>query len=164
MKIPQKLPQFEKLPVLFITTGSYTAKIYIAKNGFLTLVRNIEISPRQETFGKPIFMGKKSKKQNLSTFSNKGRCIENLKRKFTKAVHTAIHDILAEYGRKNIKEIYIFSPNYVLKKIEGVLDKEERKKIRMKFACETIKNNPLEMISTVWNENQKAIKIEKNKN
>ncbi|MDP1884271.1 MAG: hypothetical protein Q8L10_02785 [Candidatus Moranbacteria bacterium] len=155
MQIPKKLPQFEKLPALFIASGGYEADFYLAHNGTLELHSKIKLSPREEAREKQGFIGRKGGVKNLSSVSHHGAYIEDLKKKFQKKVHAAIHDLLAEY---KLEEIYLFSPRYSAQRIIDGLDKAEQKKVRMTFFCEYTKNNPLEMLTAFWETEQEAVK------
>lgn len=153
MQISQKLPQFKNYPVLFLATGEFDARFYIALDGEITEERRIKMPPREEAREKQIFVSKTEGK-SLGAVSHRERYIEDLKKKFQKKVHQAIHDFIAEY---KLREIYIFSPEHSIDNILKGLDKSEKKKVRMKFCREITKINPLEMIREFWEESQKAM-------
>ncbi len=155
MQISKKLPQFENYPVLFVASGEFDARFYIALDGEITEERRIKMPPREEAREKQEFI-KESKGKDVGATSHRERYIEDLKKKFQKKVHRAIHEFIAEY---KLQEIYIFSPEYALEKELGSLDKSERKKVRMKFSSEITKISPIEMIREFWEESQKAIEV-----
>ena len=157
MRIPKNLPQFEKSPALFITSGEYEAKFFVALEGNLELKKEIKMPPRTEAREKQGFIGRKSGKQALASVSHKGRYIEDLKMKFKRQFHAELHDLLAEYKRNCVREIYVFAPDYVAARVTKALDKEERKKIRMEFFQEDTKINPLAMVKKFWLEEQRAV-------
>ena len=154
MQIPKKLPQFNKYPALFISSGEYESSLYLALNGKLMLEKSIKMAPREEAKEKQGFIGMKGGRYGLAAVSHHGAYVEDLKKKFKTSVHTAVHDILAA---QNIKEIFIFAPTYVSRRIMDGLDKSEQKKVMMKFNCEIIKLNPLEMVKIFWREAELAI-------
>lgn len=137
-QIPKNLPQFEKYPTLFITSGEFDARFFLALNGIINEEKRIRMNPKEE-----------------SAVSHHERYIEDLKKKFQKKVHFAIHDFIATY---KLKEIYIFAPQYVTNMIMAGLDKSEQKKIKMKFFEELTKYNALQMVRIFWNESQRAVK------
>ncbi len=154
MKIPKSLPQFEKSPALFIASGEYEAKFYMALDGNFELWKTIKMSPREEAREKQAFTGHKTGMRDLVSLSHHGSYIEDLKRKFQKKVHEVIHDLLAEF---KLREIYVFAPRYVAKRIMDCLDKAEQKKVRMEFFQEDTKSNPLLMIRKFWDEEIRAV-------
>ncbi len=154
MKIPKNLPQFEKYPALFAASGEYEAKFYVAYKGNLELKKTLKMPPREEAREKQGFITSSSAPAGLGAVGHKGSYIEDLKKKFAKKIHTAIHDLNADY---HLNEIYFFAPRYVVDRAIKKLDKAEQKKIRMKFYIECAKTSPLEMIKTFWKEAQSAI-------
>lgn len=155
MQISNKFAQFERFPALFITSGEYEAHFYIAFEGKLELKEKIKMPPRENAKEKQAFEGQRIGDRILSSFTNRGRFIEDLKRKFTREVHSAIHNILSE---KKIEEIYIFAPKYVTKRIIDGLDKQEQKKVRMQFYKEYTKENPIKLIEIFQKEVEKIQK------
>lgn len=143
MKISNTLPQFERFPALFITSGEYEAHFYIAFKGNLELQEILKMPPRENAKEKQAFVGKKSGMQSLSAVSHKERYLMDLDVKFAHKIHDIIHAILATY---KLEEIYIFAPKFVTVRIIAGLDKAERKKIRMQFYKEYTKNNPIDLI------------------
>lgn len=158
MKIPKKLPQFEGLPVLFVTSGEYEAHFFIAHNGEIEGENELKMAPREEAREKQAFTGHKAGMEDLISVSHRGQYIADLKMKFAHKFHDIIHGILAEY---HMEEIYIFAPKFVIVRIMAGLDKSEQKKVRMQFYKEYTKESPLKLIK-VFNaeieEIQKAIK------
>lgn len=154
MKIPQNLPQFEKYPVLFTASGEYEAKFYVAHKGNLELKKTIKMPPREEAREKQGFITSSSGPAGFGAVGHHGRYVEDLKKKFAKKFHAAIHDLNAAH---NINEMYFFAPRYVVDRAVEKLDKAEQKKIRMKFYKEYTKISPLEMVKTFWKEAQSAI-------
>lgn len=154
MQIPKNLPQFEKNPALFVTSGEYDAKFYIARSGILDLKKEIKMPPREEAREKQAFIGIKGGRYGLAAVSHRGTYIEDLKKKFQKRFHATVHDILAEF---KLKEIYIFAPKYVAKRLEKGLSQPEKKDIRMEFYQEDTKINPLIMIKKFWQTEQSLV-------
>jgi hypothetical protein len=154
MQIPKKLPQFSKYPALFISSGEYEACFYLALNGKLMFEKSIKMAPREEAKEKQGFVGKKGGRYGLAAVSHHGAYVEDLKKKFKASVHAMVHEIIA---KQNIKEIFIFAPTYVSRRIINGLEKSEQQKVRMKFNCEITKLNPLEMVKIFWKEAELAI-------
>lgn len=154
MQIPKSLPQFEKYPAVFVASGEYEARFYIALNGALDLKAVIKMPPREEAREKQAFVGIKSGRYGLAAVSHRGAYIEDLKKKFARKIHSAIHDLLAEYKPQ---EIYFFAPRYVADRAIKKLDKAEREKIKMIINKELAKISPLVMIKMFWQESQSAI-------
>ncbi|EKE24963.1 MAG: hypothetical protein ACD_5C00342G0001 [uncultured bacterium] len=155
MQISNKFAQFESFPALFITSGEYEAHFYIAFDGKLELKEKIKMPPRENAKEKQAFEGQRVGDKILSSFTNRGRFIEDLKKKFAREVHSKIHDILAE---ERLEEIYIFAPRYVTKRIINSLDKQEQKKVRMQFYKEYTKENPIKLIEIFQKEIEKIQK------
>lgn len=143
MKIPKTLPQFERFPALFITSGEYEAHFFVAFRGEVESTHVIKMAPRDEAKEKQAFVGHKAGMQSLSAVSHRGNYLEDLKQKFAREVHKTIHDFIAEY---KLEEIYVFAPKYVIRRIMDCLDKSEQKKVRMQFYKEYIKESPLKLI------------------
>ena len=143
MQISKKLPQFEKFPALFITSGEYEAHFFVALQGQLERKEVLKMSPRENAKEKQGFTGHKSDMQDLTSLSHRGQYIEDLKMKFARQVHAIIHNILAQ---QKTEEIYIFAPKFVLVRILAGLDKNEQKKVRMQFYKEYTKENPIKLI------------------
>lgn len=154
MRIPKNLPQFEKLPALFVTSGEYEARFYLAHNGEMKMRETIKMPPREEAREKQAFVGIKGGRYGLAAVSHRGAYIEDLKKKFQKRFHKTVHDILAEF---KLKEIYIFAPKYVAKRLEKGLSQPEKKDIRMEFYQEDTKINPLIMIKKFWQTEQSLV-------
>lgn len=143
MQIPKDLPQFESYPTLFVVSGEYEAGLYLAQNGIIEKMKGLKMAPREEAREKQAFVGRKGGMSSLSSVSHHGAYVGNLKKKFQKNVHAAIHDFLAEYP---IQEIYLFAPRYAAARIIDGLDKAEQKKVRMKFYKEYTKESPISLI------------------
>ncbi|HEX8974690.1 MAG TPA: host attachment protein [Patescibacteria group bacterium] len=143
MKISQKLPQFERFPALFITSGEYEAHFYVAFQGKIEEKKLLKMNPREEAKEKQGFIGHKGGQQNLASVSHHGNYIEDLKMKFCRDAQKKIRDMIAEY---KLGEIYIFAPKYVAKRIMDALGKPEQKKIRMQFYKEYTKHSPLKLL------------------
>jgi len=143
MKIPKKLPQFEGLPVIFVASGEYEARFYVAHKGEINLKESLKMEPREEAREKQAFTGHKAGMLDLSSVSHHGNYIEDLKMKFARSVHSIIHNLIAEY---KLKEIYLFAPKYVITRILDGLGAEDKKKIRMQFYKEYTKDGPLKLV------------------
>ncbi len=151
MKITNKLPQFEKFPALFITSGEYEAHFHIAFKGELNLQELLKMPPRDDAKEKQAFTARRTGR-GISTYTHRGNYNNDLKEKFARKVHDIIHEILAEY---QLEEIYIFAPKYVLIRIMQALDKNEQKKVRMQFYKEYTKQNPILLIEILQKEIEK---------
>ena len=156
MKIPKNLPQFEKQPALFVASGEYEAKFYLALNGILDLKAEIKMPPRQEAREKQAFIGIKGEKRGLASVSHQGAYLEDLKKKFSQKIYSAIRSLLIKY---QLREIYFFAPSYVANRVMKKINPLERKKIRMIINKELTKTNPLAMIKIFWQETQSAITL-----
>ncbi|MCX6765672.1 MAG: hypothetical protein NT136_01790 [Candidatus Moranbacteria bacterium] len=154
MQIPKNLPQFKDYPTLFVSSGEYEARFYLALDGKLEEKNTIKMPPREEAREKQGFIGISWGQARVGALSHHGQYIADLKRKFARRAHTAIHDLLAGY---RIREIYLFAPRYVAERLTAKLDKAEKKKIKMKFPGEYTKISPLEMIKMFWKDSQAAV-------
>lgn len=149
MKIPRSLPQFEKFPALFLTSGEYEAHFHIALKGEFESVHIIKMAPREEAKEKQAFVGHKSGMQSLSAVSNKGSYVNELKLRFARSVQEKIKDLIDEH---TLDEIYLFAPKYAAKRIMDALTDQQRKKVRMQFYKEYTKNDPLELLEAFEDE------------
>lgn len=154
MKIPKKLPQFEGLPALFVTSGEYEAHFFIAHNGEIEGERELKMTPREEAKEKQAFTGHKAGMQDLTSVSHHGQYMAELKSRFAHKFHDIIHEILAEY---QLEEIYIFAPKFVVVRVMASLDKTEQKKVRMQFYKEYTKESPIKLIE-IFNHEVEGIK------
>lgn len=146
MKIPKNLPQFEKFPALFVASGEYEAKFYLAFNGLLELKKSIKMPPREEAKEKQGFITSSKGPAGLGAVGHHGRYIEDLKKKFARKIHAVIHDLLAEFRSQ---EIHFFAPRYVFERAVKKLDKAERKKVRLVINKEFTKTSPLGMLKVL---------------
>lgn len=143
MQIPKNLPQFEKKPALFVASGEYEAKFYLALNGLLELKNAIKMPPREEAREKQGFITSSEAPAGFGAVGHHGRYVEDLKKKFARHIHSAIHDLLAQYKPQ---EIHFFAPRYVFDRAVEKLDKAERKKVKLVVNKEYTKTSPLEML------------------
>ncbi|HEX7586250.1 MAG TPA: hypothetical protein VF390_01290 [Patescibacteria group bacterium] len=81
---------------------------------------------------------------------------EDLKRKFQARVNYAIHSLVDEY---QFHSIYLFSPEYVAKRIIKGLEPNEEEKIKMKFFGEFIKLHPLKLLKMFWKQIELLISV-----
>lgn len=149
MKIPQKFPQFEKYPALFVASGEYEARFYITFNGDIEEMKAIKMSPREEAREKQGFIGHKGGMADLSSVSHHENYMEDLKSKFAHKTAAHINDLVVEY---KLDEVYVFAPKYVTKGILSNLNKQQQKKIRMQFYKEYTKYSPLKLIESFMKE------------
>lgn len=156
MRIPKNHSQFERLPALFITSGEYEAIFHVAHKGELENVGQIKMEPKKEAKEKQGFTRSGTGTGNMSTYSHRGKYVEDLKTKFSHKVHEKIKDIVSE---KKLKEIYIFAPKYVTKRILKELEKSQQKLVRMQFYKEYTKDNPLKLIEIFDREVEEMQKI-----
>lgn len=94
MKISKTLPQFERFPALFIASGEYEARFYVAFEGEISEKDTLRMSPRDEAKEKQAFTGHRAGMQDLSSMSHHGNYVEDLKRKFARNVHSKIELIV----------------------------------------------------------------------
>ncbi|EKE18814.1 MAG: hypothetical protein ACD_9C00225G0004 [uncultured bacterium] len=156
MQISKKLPQFERYPALFISSGEYEAHFHIAFKGSFELVRTIKMEPRVEAKEKQGFEGRKAGMKSISAFSHHGRYVEDLKERFSRNVHRTIQNLILE---NKLNEIYLFAPKYVANRIMRELDKSQQKKVRMQFFKEYTKENPIKLIEIFESEIESMQKI-----
>jgi hypothetical protein len=153
MQIPKNLPQFDRNPALFVASGEYETKFYLAFHGTLILKENIKMPPREEAREKQGFITYAAKPGGTGAVGHHGAYVEDLKRKFARKFHSITHNLLAEFKPQ---EIYLFTPRFVAERIMEKLDKAERKKVKMIIGKEYTKVNPLVMLEIFWKEEQKA--------
>lgn len=153
--IPKNLPQFSDSPSLFISSGEYEAHFYLAHQGTLEEVESFKMPPREEARGKQAFIGA-SQTKALGAVTHHGAYVEELKRKFQARVDYTIHNLLDEYQFQNI---YLFSPEYVAKRIIKGLEPNEEEKIKMKFFGEFIKLHPLKLLKMFWKQIELLISV-----
>jgi len=116
MKIPKNLPQFEKQPALFVASGEYEAKFYLALNGILDLKAEIKMPPRQEAREKQAFIGIKGEKRGLASVSHQGAYLEDLKKKFSEETSILVNDLenLNDQELDKVLQTYRYNP-WILK-------------------------------------------------
>jgi hypothetical protein len=69
------------------------------------------------------------------------------KKKFQARVDYTIHSLLDEYQFQNI---YLFSPEYVAKRIVKGLEPNEEEKVKIKFFGKYAKLHPFELLKMFW--------------
>jgi hypothetical protein len=154
MQIPRNLPQFETNPALFITSGEYEAKFYLAFYGALNLKEDVKMPPREEAREKQGFITYAPKPGGTGAVGHHGAYVQDLKRKFARKVHSVIHGLLAEFKPQ---EIYLFTPRFVAERLIEKLDKAERKKIKMIIGKEYTKVSPLVMLRVFQKEERASV-------
>jgi len=146
MKIPHIFPQFENDKALFVVTGEFEAKFYVAENGEIFETKSFSLDPREEAKEKQAFVGKKGGMQSLSAVSHHGAYILELKNKFYKKVGKVVENIVSE---KKINGLYIFIPEYAKNKIVEKFPLIALEKNKGVYTGEYTKHNPLELLEMI---------------
>ncbi len=154
MQIPKNLPQFENRPALFVASGEYEAKFYLAFYGALNLKEEVKMPPREEAREKQGFITYAAKPGGTGAVGHHGAYVEDLKKKFARKVHAVTHDMLAQFKPQ---EIYLFTPRFVAERLIEKLDKAEQKKIKMIIGKEYTKVSPLVMLRVFEKEEKEAV-------
>ena len=140
MKIPKSLSQFKDTPTLFLVSGEFEAKFYVATDGEISDKDFFALDPREEAKEKQAFVGKKGGMQSLSAVSHHGRYIEDLKEKVLKKISAVVDDI--SY-KENVRNIHIFAPAQTENRISGKLSKEAKDRIKDIHTGHYLKETPL---------------------
>ncbi len=146
MKIPHSLPQFENTRALFVVTGEFEGKFYIAEKGELKEAEHLILNPREEAKEKQAFVGKKGGMQSLSSVSHHGAYILDLKNKFYREISKLTENIIS---KKKIDDLYIFIPEYAKNKIIERFPIIALEKNKGVYTGEYTKHNPLELLEMI---------------
>ena len=143
MKIPKDLSQFKDTPTLFLVSGEFEAKFYVAGNGEISETGSFVLNPREEAKEKQAFVGKKGGMQSFSAVSHHGRYIEDLKERFLRKLRDSVDEIS---NREKIKSIYIFAPGHAESRINEKLSKEARDKVTHTHEGQYLRESPLHLL------------------
>ena len=141
MQIKQELPQFKNQATLIITTGKQHAIIYLAKNGEIDKLNEIQIetptySDREGHFER------RSKNLNIGS----GSVYEDdTKEKIVKDFIKKIEEEIKKF--KDIKQLYCFCPDYMKNYLKEVIDKNiDKSKI---FTGNHTDKHPFKLLETI---------------
>lgn len=153
MKIPKDLLQFENTPTLFMVSGEFEVKFYIADNGEISESKSFALNPREEAKEKQGFVGKKGGMQSFSAVSHHGRYIEDLKGKFLRKLRDSVDEIS---NKEKIKFMHIFAPGYAESRISEILSKEARDKVASMHEGQYLRESPLHLLRMMQQELEEA--------
>ncbi|MBD3300130.1 MAG: hypothetical protein GF347_02150 [Candidatus Moranbacteria bacterium] len=164
MQISKKLPQFNLKTALFIVTSKKEALFFVANQGKLKKIRELQIE-------KPTY----SDKEGYFETSGKGNAPKGQtfksgatqKDKDRLMKKELIFKILKEMNRikKNthFDLVYLFSPDYMLGDLEPKLKKDESIKIHKRFEGNYIKSHPFELLKILNQNIEKKLKSKRGK-
>lgn len=145
MKIPKDFPQFKNRNALIVVTGMHEADFYIAKNGGLEKIGDFKL-----LF--PCY----SDKEGFFEHAGHGRIFETgsvlevdkieTRHRFLKETDKILDSIVM---KKDIADIYIFTPDFLKKELKGLLPKEDRKKVRFVVSGNYTHFHPLQMLEII---------------
>ena len=153
MKIPKALPQFKDYPTLFLVSGEFEAKFYVAKNGEISENDSFALNPREEAKEKQAFVGKKGGMQSFSAVSHHGRYIEDLKERFAKKLRDMTEDVS---NKESIREIHVFAPGYVESRISKKISKGSMAMVKSTHDGQYLRENPLQLLEMMKKELEQA--------
>lgn len=122
MKIPSKLPQFEKEKVLIIVTGFQTADLYLAADGEMNKIGSISI-PRRKYSDKEGFSTQKSGVSGSAREYPK----EAVLQEFLNLLKTELKIISK---KERLSSVCLFSPDYAMNEIKSVFPTALKNKIK----------------------------------
>lgn len=156
MKITEKLPQFDQTPSLLIVTGWQSGKIFFVKDGEVDLIEDIEIEKRKYSDNEGFF---KAKSRNVGGMYS-GISLEEdkniIRKEFLEELMPKL-DILVK--EKNIREIYVFSPDEGLHSLDKHLNKDIKSIIKGFYSGNYTNHGPFDLLKKIQDEQPKPIEV-----
>ncbi|MDX1535708.1 MAG: hypothetical protein R3346_03045 [Candidatus Spechtbacterales bacterium] len=146
MQIEQTLPQFENKLTLVIVTGHQAAEFYVALNGKIEKeseikVPNPEYSDREGYF----------KRSGHGLSFGSGSVVEpknkKVEKKFLKDLEEEVLSI--KKSNEQIKGVYLFGPDYMLKRIRKTLPKQIANNLIETFEGNYTQEHPFEFLKII---------------
>lgn len=145
MKIPREFPKFQGKNALIVVTGLHEADFYIAKDGFLEKIGDFKLLfPRY------------SDKEGFFEHAGHGRIFETgsvlekdkieIRHRFLKEMDEILDQVVM---KRDITDIYIFTPDFLKKELKELLPKEDRKKIRYIIKGNYTHLHPLQVLEII---------------
>lgn len=146
MKIPQKLPQFAKKHALLIVSGKQVANLFFASNHGIVQLQEVKMETPKFSDNEGFSThGPRGRQGSFSGSEHEIRESE-IVQPFLKELRGAVKKILQEY---KIKEIYIFMPDYMSRKVPGILTKQMQQLIRKEVIGNYIRFSPLSLLRKI---------------
>jgi len=129
MKISENLPQFNNQKALFIVAGKQEAVFYFVADSQAEELKRIRLH-------KPKYSDKEGyfQRKGRGRIFGSGSVLETKNRKlrkdFIKELNNNLQDIL---GKRDVEEIYLFSPSHMMKSIKKSLPASAFKKLKQSY-------------------------------
>lgn len=146
MKIPQKLPQFVKNHALLIVSGKQVAKIFFARNHGIVKLQEIKMERPQFSDNEGFSThGPRGRQGSVSGSEREIREPEIVK-PFLKMLNAEVKKILQQY---KIKEIYIFTPDYMSRKVPHALPQQAQRLVRKEVIGNYLQFSPVLLLHKI---------------
>ena len=155
MKLPQELPQFADTPTLLVVAGWQSGKVYVARNGEISLEGEITIPDHRYSDREGHFKmrAKGSVVQSGSVYEQKK---EHVRKEFLGEFVSYIDNAVK---RHTIKEIHIFSPPEGLHDLKKVFPAHLEKCIRGSYSGNYIHHEPDKLVAIIKDKKLKPIQL-----
>jgi len=131
MRIPSKLPQFEKENILILVTGFQMADFHMAGNGEIRKLKSIRVPRRKYSDDEGYFASRSRTGKKRSGVVVSGAVREYPKQailqEFLKLLEPELKTI---YKKEKISSICLFSPNYAMNEVISAFPTALKNKIK----------------------------------
>lgn len=156
MKITEKLPQFNNSPSLIVVTGWQSCKLFFAKDGEVDILEDFETEKRKYSDNEGFF---KAKSRNVGGMYS-GIALEEdksiIRKDFLEELIPKLDLLVKE---KDIKDVYMFSPNEGLHSLDKHLNKNTKDIIKGFYAGNFTNYTPFELLQKIQDEQPKPIEV-----
>ncbi len=146
MRIPQSLPQFVKKYALLIVSGKQAAKVFFARN--LDIVELEEFKVERPHYSDNEGFSTHGRRHTSGSVSGSDRGIKEseILTPFLKTLRADIKKILQKY---NIKEIYLFVPDYMARMVPRALPKHAQQLVRQEIHGNFVRLSPVQLLHKI---------------
>ncbi|OGZ27695.1 MAG: hypothetical protein A2365_03560 [Candidatus Nealsonbacteria bacterium RIFOXYB1_FULL_40_15] len=145
MKISRDLTQFKNFKALFIVTGRQEADIYVAENGKIDKIEEIEI-PNSKYSDKEGFFKTRTGGRVIRSGSVLEFPKEKIMKDFLRELKTAMKDIRQ---RHKFDSVYLFSPEFFHNQVFEALPKDFQKKTKETVFGDYCHSHPFEILKKI---------------
>jgi hypothetical protein len=146
MQIEEHLPQYRDNPALIVITGKQLAEIYYAVNAEIKLIKTLEEPKMEYTDTKEgafRSLGARGVSNVGAPYEEKNQVVVA---RFLNKLHDSLLGLLQEY---KVKDLIIFSPEYVAKLLEEKLPSMAQKKLKYHFFGNYIHHHPFDILKMI---------------
>ena len=157
MKIPSKLPQFEKENILIIVTGFQTADLNLAADGEIRKLKSIRIPRRKYSDDEGYFASRSRTGKKVSGVVVSGAAREYPKEAVLEEFLKLLEIELKTISKSKLSYICLFSPDYAMNEVKSVFPTVLRNKIKFSFKGNYSHYSQIELLKKIDLKRKKLI-------